>query len=171
MSANNPNPQSPLSPDIPEGLHCPITLELLDDPVSTPCCGNAFSRVSLQAHLQLSDGCPLCRVDLVQTHPEFDVNTAPRNRTIAGLVDAFRKAKISTSAGSGKRSQGSLAVAAICTTIPYPMFCCHFWCMLQVLLTDTDKVLLVLFGFQTFLRKTSSWQRKHCSRTNRTIQR
>jgi hypothetical protein len=93
-----------------EALHCPISMDLLEDPVSTPCCGNAFSREPLAAYLQHNNRCPLCRADLAQDHPTFDVATAARNRTIAGLVDALR--------ASGGSSGSSGGVAS--TTLPSP---------------------------------------------------
>ena len=68
-------------------LTCPISLELLEDPVSTPCCGNAFSRASLRGVLGAHAACPLCRADIAARFPAFDVETLPKNRTIAAMVD------------------------------------------------------------------------------------
>lgn len=73
----------------PQDLHCPISLQLFEDPISTPCCGQTLSRISMQDHLSQDDTCPLCRSSMWE-FPEFDVNSVPRNRTIAGLVDALR---------------------------------------------------------------------------------
>jgi len=73
-----------------EELLCPISLELLDDPVSTPCCGHALSRSFLRAHLAREGFCPLCRTDIHGEHSGFDVDVVPRNRTVASLVDAHR---------------------------------------------------------------------------------
>eukprot|EP00005_Dracoamoeba_jomungandri_P009992 CAMPEP_0174262924 /NCGR_PEP_ID=MMETSP0439-20130205/16189_1 /TAXON_ID=0 /ORGANISM="Stereomyxa ramosa, Strain Chinc5" /LENGTH=1530 /DNA_ID=CAMNT_0015347969 /DNA_START=34 /DNA_END=4626 /DNA_ORIENTATION=- len=67
-------------------LTCPISLELLEDPISTPCCGQTFSRDSLRVHLARVAVCPMCREDI----PYFDPKTAPRNVTIAGLVDQMK---------------------------------------------------------------------------------
>jgi hypothetical protein len=63
-------------------LTCPISLELLDDPICSPCCGRAFSRASLRSHFQTSSDCPICRAPLI----DFNVETAPRNVNIAALV-------------------------------------------------------------------------------------
>ena len=68
-------------------LDDPVSLELLDDPVSTPCCGNAFSRASLRGVLGAHAACPLCRADIAARFPAFDVETVPKNRTIAAMVD------------------------------------------------------------------------------------
>jgi len=72
-------------------LTCPISLELLEDPISTPCCGQALSRASLRAHLATERCCPLCRADLQAEYSSFDVETVAKNRTLASLVDAHRE--------------------------------------------------------------------------------
>eukprot|EP01064_Diplonema_japonicum_P025283 TRINITY_DN3645_c0_g5_i2.p1 TRINITY_DN3645_c0_g5~~TRINITY_DN3645_c0_g5_i2.p1 ORF type:complete len:1404 (+),score=371.02 TRINITY_DN3645_c0_g5_i2:56-4267(+) len=67
-------------------LMCPITLEVLDDPVSVPCCGKAFSRRGLMEHLTVRRGegrCPACNADI----DDFDVENAARNVVLASLVD------------------------------------------------------------------------------------
>lgn len=73
-----------------EDLLCPISLELFDDPVSTPCCGHAISRSSLRSHLAREGFCPLCRANIRAEHSSFDVDAVTKNRTIASLVDAHR---------------------------------------------------------------------------------
>jgi ankyrin repeat protein len=70
---------------IPEHLECPITSELLDDPVSVPC-GHTFGRTALVNALAVNALCPVCRTDLIG----FDAESAPKNIAIAGLVDIFR---------------------------------------------------------------------------------
>eukprot|EP00750_Incisomonas_marina_P032883 INCI9399.2.p1 GENE.INCI9399.2~~INCI9399.2.p1 ORF type:complete len:1872 (+),score=294.44 INCI9399.2:196-5616(+) len=97
-----------------EGLHCPITLELLEDPVTTPCCGNTFSRDSLKEYLKVSVQCPLCRVDLKTRFPFFDVETVTRNNTMAGLVDDFRRSSGASAPGGG--GGGAPALPAASTT-------------------------------------------------------
>eukprot|EP00927_Polykrikos_kofoidii_P001680 TRINITY_DN10643_c0_g2_i1.p1 TRINITY_DN10643_c0_g2~~TRINITY_DN10643_c0_g2_i1.p1 ORF type:complete len:1646 (-),score=259.23 TRINITY_DN10643_c0_g2_i1:238-5175(-) len=83
-------------------LLCPISLELLDDPVSTPCCGHAFSRASLRNHLDREESCPLCRASIVEEFPAFDVDAVARNRTLAGLVEARRNASTNVATDSEK---------------------------------------------------------------------
>lgn len=67
-------------------LTCPISLNLLSDPVQTPCCGNTFNRESLRHALPR---CPLCRVNITEGHPNFNVEKAPRNRTVAHMVGMY----------------------------------------------------------------------------------
>ena len=74
-------------------LICPISLELLDNPITVPCCKKAFSKVSLQEYLRPNlrayYKCPLCREDL----SFFDVNNAPIEMQLVGLLDTFLKLK------------------------------------------------------------------------------
>lgn len=72
-------------------LSCPISLELLEDPISTPCCGQALSRASMKAHLLIEETCPLCRSDLRKEFPSFNIESTPMNRTIASLVEAQKQ--------------------------------------------------------------------------------
>jgi len=73
-------------------LQDPITLELLDDPVTVPCCTKAFSRSSLasffetQLEVDHDATCPNCRASL----SDFDVHGAPRNVVLASLIDNLR---------------------------------------------------------------------------------
>jgi ankyrin repeat protein len=71
---------------ITRDLLCPITLELLDDPVTLPCCGKACGRAALCTWLASEPSCPLCRDDL----SALDVDALPRNRVLAGMVDTVR---------------------------------------------------------------------------------
>lgn len=68
-----------------EELKCPLTHDLLDDPVSVPCCGKAMSRVPLAEWLSRRQVCPCCNGDL----SHFDVMTAAKNVVLAGMVDAI----------------------------------------------------------------------------------
>lgn len=70
--------------DPPENLICPITKDLLHDPITLPCCGRAISRTPLQHYLTNYDTmCPVCRHDL----NDFDANTAPRAINIAYIIE------------------------------------------------------------------------------------
>lgn len=74
-----------------DDLRCPISLDLLEDPINTPCCGQAFSRKALISHLKLSNTCAICRVDIKQVFPGFNAADVPRNVNIAGLVEKYAK--------------------------------------------------------------------------------
>jgi len=69
------------------GLCCPITSDLLDEPISTPC-GHAFSRLALATWIESSPSktCPVCNADLT----EFDAMNAPTNIALAGLVESYK---------------------------------------------------------------------------------
>lgn len=70
--------------NIEEELTCPITLELLEDPICLPCCGRAVSRESM---LKITNQeCPLCRSDT----SNFDIINAPKIINIAYMVDAIK---------------------------------------------------------------------------------
>jgi len=84
-------------------LKCPITLELFEDPISTPCCGQTFSRKALIGQFALRTECPLCRSNLSNFNPV----TVPRNVMIADLVNDVKNgpkiATISKEIWSGSR--------------------------------------------------------------------
>lgn len=64
-------------------LQCPITLDLLEDPIIVPCCRNAISREALQMSLESNTRCPLCRGDL----DNFDVEAEPKNTILCKLIE------------------------------------------------------------------------------------
>ncbi|EFC38207.1 predicted protein [Naegleria gruberi] len=68
-----------------DDLLCPISRELLEDPIVVPCCGRAFSRQSLANYFSTIEyrTCPCCRGNL----DEFDVESAPKNVNLASLID------------------------------------------------------------------------------------
>lgn len=49
-----------------ESLMCPITLEILQDPLMCTSCTTSFSLTAILQHLQRRGVCPICRADLVQ---------------------------------------------------------------------------------------------------------
>jgi ankyrin repeat protein/Mg-chelatase subunit ChlD len=49
---------------IPNNLMCPISRDWLEDPVTLPCCGRAYSRQSIVQWLNSSGNCPSCRANL-----------------------------------------------------------------------------------------------------------
>ena len=69
-----------------EDLTCPITRELLEDPIITPCCGRAISREPMVMNMVNSDVCPMCRENIVG----FNASTAPRQINIAYMVEAVK---------------------------------------------------------------------------------
>ena len=71
-----------------EELKCPLTLEWLEDPVSSPCCGRLFSRAALQDHARISNVCPICRGLLLP--PGFNLAAAPKNLNVAAMVESVR---------------------------------------------------------------------------------
>ena len=72
--------------NILETLTCPITLEIIEDPVQLPCCGKSVSRIPLKEALNIIKSCPLCRKDL----SNFDIDNAPTNRTLSSIVESIK---------------------------------------------------------------------------------
>jgi len=66
-------------------LEDPISGEILDDPVSTPC-GHTFSRSSIVQALRHNPICPLCRADL----HGFNAQAEPRNVIISYLIEQYQ---------------------------------------------------------------------------------
>ena len=77
--------------NIPEDLQCPITCDLLEDPIISPCCGRAFSRSSLINCLEASDFCPICKSDI----SNFDVMNSPKSVNLNYMIDSFKKNALS----------------------------------------------------------------------------
>jgi ankyrin repeat protein/uncharacterized protein YegL len=67
-------------------LTCPITLEVLNDPISVPCCGKAYSRQALIDCFLVKRICPTCNAEL------FDYNplTAAKNVVLASLIESIQ---------------------------------------------------------------------------------
>ena len=79
-------------------LTCPISQELLVDPITTPCCGHTVSRACLRDVLIPHTGahCPLCHKDVDRLHPSFDLEGAPADRTVTAVLEA-RSSRASSS--------------------------------------------------------------------------
>ncbi|XP_062186068.1 U-box domain-containing protein 25-like [Phragmites australis] len=74
---------------VPEVLMCPISLDLLSDPVTLRSTGQTYDRASIQRWL-LADGHRTCPVTMQPLHGEFDFDTAlVPNRTLKHLVDRW----------------------------------------------------------------------------------
>jgi len=93
-----------------EDLTCPLTLDLLEDPVALPCCGKSSSRLALVAALTRDTRCPCCRQDIAG----FDVQHAPPNRVIQAVVDEYKRAHVVLPghhwSAKAKRFQGEVEV-------------------------------------------------------------
>lgn len=70
-----------------KSLICPISQDWLEDPISTPCCGQTFSRLSLSDWLNQSQNCPMCRMNI----DHFDAHSAPSNKNIIDMVTEAQK--------------------------------------------------------------------------------
>jgi len=77
-----------------DDLLCPISRELLEDPIVVPCCGRAFSRKSLSSYFTIANKtCPCCRGNL----DVFNVELAPKNVNLASLVDLVSNTNVQPS--------------------------------------------------------------------------
>ena len=68
-----------------DNLHCPLSLELLVDPINLPCCMQTVSRHMLLQIQRLV--CPMCNADISQ----FDIPHAPRNVALAAMVESLER--------------------------------------------------------------------------------
>ncbi|KAG1709293.1 hypothetical protein DVH05_019936 [Phytophthora capsici] len=79
-------------------LTCPITLELLELPVVTGCCGKTFSSEGLRQAIKQNTRCPFCRGKLSSTHPNRDVaklvELHQRERSLLGISDADKSSPV-----------------------------------------------------------------------------
>lgn len=72
---------------VPKELECPITMELLADPVSVPCCGRSFSRAALANWLSSASRCPMCNGNLSACNPSL----LPKNVVISYMIEEYVK--------------------------------------------------------------------------------
>lgn len=86
--------------NIPKDLQCPITHDLLEDPITSPCCGRAFSRISLIEWLETSLNCPICRKDM----QDFNAENAPKLINLDYMIEAFKKGGLVTKTIQVQRS-------------------------------------------------------------------
>ncbi|KAL3672830.1 hypothetical protein V7S43_002118 [Phytophthora oleae] len=99
-----------------EVLTCPITLELVEFPVVTGCCGKTFSSEGLRQAITQNSRCPFCRGQLSSTHPNRDVaklvELHQRERSLLGMSDLEQSSAIvsalqpSEATGSSTASTG-----------------------------------------------------------------
>src|ERR1700679_306860 len=66
-------------------LICPISNDYLEEPIVTPCCGNAISRHCLNEWFNTKSvkTCPICRKNI----NDFNVQSAPTLKNIMDLVN------------------------------------------------------------------------------------
>lgn len=69
-----------------QSLICPICLDWLEEPISSPCCGQAISRQCFALWLENSRTCPMCKTNI----SSFNPNTTP---TLKNTVDMVNEAK------------------------------------------------------------------------------
>jgi hypothetical protein len=90
----------------PEHLCCPVTFELLEEPVVARCCGRTFSKAALEDCIRQRSTCPLCRSRL-------DASMLTRNLLAANLVQEYQQKRQqpavlqqgATSSAGGKRAK------------------------------------------------------------------
>lgn len=70
-----------------EDLKCPLTLDLLEDPIATPCCGKCISRQPFIDCHNLHRKCPLCNQDLNDLNPM----SLPTVKNIAYLCEQAKQ--------------------------------------------------------------------------------
>lgn len=69
-----------------DDLTCPITHELLEDPVALPCCGRAISRSAVIDCMYHSPYCPMCKEDI----SHFDTINAPKLINLAYMIENIK---------------------------------------------------------------------------------
>lgn len=70
-----------------EDLSCPITMDLLENPITLPCCGRAVSKIPMKQWVEMHSTCPLCRTDLA----EDQIDNIPVSVNLAYLVESAKK--------------------------------------------------------------------------------
>ena len=68
-------------------LVCPINEDFLEEPISTLCCGNIFSRQNLKKWLEIKKECPICRKSM----DSFDIDAMPTLKNIVNIIDEIKK--------------------------------------------------------------------------------
>ena len=79
-------------------LLCPITLELMVEPILLPCCWKSCSRESIVEWLKQHNNCPLCRSDI----SIFDAINAPLIRNLANMIDELNSNTINVNVENNK---------------------------------------------------------------------
>jgi len=153
-------------------LQCPISLELLCDPVSLPCCGRACSRAALVASRESAPGvpsCPLCRTPY-EVH-SFDPAEASRNRSLQDIISMLSRPSPPTSPADMTplpplQFDAAPTVSAAYTLLPLPSTVADDVCRiarLQIRITNAPslglrRVLAVLLVDQSGSMSGSPWK-------------
>lgn len=69
-----------------ENLTCPITMEILEDPITLPC-GHSVSRQPMVLWFQNSQSCPVCKTEL----DNYDPQTAPKSINLAYMIELVKQ--------------------------------------------------------------------------------
>ena len=94
---------------LPRELECPITMEILEDPVTAPCCGRTFSRQALQTWTSSVPRCPMCNGNL----SKVKISALPKNIAMAHMVDEYnRKSRATAHQSDTVEAQPSPSVVA-----------------------------------------------------------
>lgn len=96
-----------------EELICPISQELLVDPIIVPCCTRAFSRESLSQWFESSrnTSCPNCRQNLFGFNPR----TEPRNIILSNIIGLINtKSNVVSNDIELKPHQWSCSLTPVC---------------------------------------------------------
>ena len=88
-----------------DNFTCPLGMDLFEDPITVPCCGQAMSRKPLTDWLntQPEKTCPLCTGDL----SKFNPTTAQTNKNLLNFVEMVQKEKKNKEKISGKKRNGN----------------------------------------------------------------
>lgn len=76
-----------------EDLKCPVTLDLLEEPVGLPCCGKSISREPLMSYYKSGKtNCPNCAVAFCDSkiHSIGDIEYLPVQKNVSYLVEQAR---------------------------------------------------------------------------------
>lgn len=100
--------------DIPPEVSCPLCLDLLHEPVSTPChhafCRSCIARVLSTGHTS----CPLCRRDLTG----YDADTAAIDATLVSVVAGSIPPELVTRRAMEMRSRLEILVGNLYEDVP-----------------------------------------------------
>ncbi len=83
-----------------EYLTCPITMELIVDPVAMPCCGALFSQKSIFQAFEHNSLCPHCRAQF-RNYPRLPI--IPNIKSIIGICKENEETKVRAASTQSKK--------------------------------------------------------------------